>query len=106
MSKSAVLLLLPLLAVACSDAVDGMVPVSVLHSTKNLRVKEDIRTLRGAVDQHYAMRGEWPEDWSAIQNTHLDPWGEEYVLEYPDDEGPVIYSMGPDREAGTDDDVG
>ncbi len=38
-----------------------------------------------------------------------DPWGEEYQYEYPgthNEDMPDIWSMGPDRANGTDDDVG
>jgi len=38
-----------------------------------------------------------------------DPWGEEYQYEYPgthNEDLPDIWSMGPDRANGTDDDVG
>ena len=39
-----------------------------------------------------------------------DPWGNEYVYEYPgknqEQDLPDIWSIGPDRQDGTDDDVG
>ena len=39
-----------------------------------------------------------------------DPWGSEYVYEYPgknnEQDLPDIWSIGPDRQDGTDDDVG
>ena len=36
-----------------------------------------------------------------------DPWGNEYQLLNPGEQGAVdIFSMGPDGEAGTDDDIG
>jgi general secretion pathway protein G len=39
----------------------------------------------------------------------LDPWGNEYMYEYPgknqEQDLPDIWSMGPDRQDGTDDDV-
>ena len=36
-----------------------------------------------------------------------DPWGEEYLLLNPGENGKIdVFSTGPDREAGTDDDIG
>lgn len=36
-----------------------------------------------------------------------DPWGEEYLLLNPGENGKIdIFSSGPDREAGTEDDIG
>ncbi|NQT11633.1 MAG: type II secretion system major pseudopilin GspG [Planctomycetes bacterium] len=39
-----------------------------------------------------------------------DPWGNEYVYEYPgknqDQDWPDLWCLGPDRQDGTDDDVG
>jgi len=36
----------------------------------------------------------------------LDPWGIEYIYKYPGDHGLFdLYSCGPDRVAGTDDDI-
>lgn len=38
-----------------------------------------------------------------------DPWGQPYQYEYPgthDDAVPDVWSMGPDRANGTDDDIG
>lgn len=38
-----------------------------------------------------------------------DPWGQPYQYEYPgshDEEVPDVWSMGPDMNSGTDDDIG
>jgi len=53
-----------------------------------------------------------PDDWHgpyATEPISLDPWGNPYQYEYPGPNSvdrPDIYSMGPDGEAYTDDDVG
>ena len=50
-----------------------------------------------------------PRRWSQIETTiDLDPWGIEYRYEFPGKRNPKgfdLYSFGPDRQAGTDDDV-
>ncbi len=42
-----------------------------------------------------------------IKRLPNDPWGNEYQLLNPGDNGDIdIFSMGPDGESGTDDDIG
>lgn len=42
-----------------------------------------------------------------IKRLPADPWGNDYALISPGELGVIdIYSAGPDREAGTDDDIG
>ncbi len=42
-----------------------------------------------------------------IPRLPLDPWGSEYILLNPGENGKMdIFSVGPDREAGTEDDIG
>lgn len=42
-----------------------------------------------------------------IQRLPKDPWGNDYQLLNPGEQGAMdIFSMGPDGEAGTDDDIG
>jgi general secretion pathway protein G len=46
---------------------------------------------------------------SYMDSVPLDPWGTPYQYEYPSRHGrnyPDVWSMGPDRMSGTDDDVG
>jgi len=53
-----------------------------------------------------------PDDWAGpyLQKAvPKDPWGQPYQYEYPgthDEQMPDIWSMGPDMQNGTDDDVG
>ncbi|MBS3797227.1 MULTISPECIES: type II secretion system major pseudopilin GspG [unclassified Pseudoalteromonas] len=42
-----------------------------------------------------------------INELPLDPWGNPYQLIYPGEIGKIdVFSMGPDGEAGTEDDIG
>ena len=42
-----------------------------------------------------------------IKRLPKDPWGEDYILVSPGQLGPIdIFSKGPDRVAGSDDDIG
>ncbi|PKG85481.1 type II secretion system protein GspG [Colwellia sp. 75C3] len=48
----------------------------------------------------------FPED-GYIKRLPKDPWGSEYVLLNPGEQGKMdVFSVGPDREAGTEDDIG
>ncbi|MFD2165441.1 type II secretion system major pseudopilin GspG [Thalassotalea euphylliae] len=48
----------------------------------------------------------FPEE-GYIKRLPNDPWGNEYQLLNPGENGKIdIFSMGPDGEAGTDDDIG
>ena len=46
-------------------------------------------------------------DGGYIKRLPQDPWGNDYQLLNPGEKGKIdIFSMGPDGEAGTDDDIG
>jgi hypothetical protein len=75
-----------------------------VYDARVLRARMEIQRLAAEVEQHHALRGEWPSDWRAIGRSGLDPWGGEYVLEFERDR-PIVFSPGPDGEADTDDDV-
>ncbi|TPH15250.1 type II secretion system major pseudopilin GspG [Litorilituus lipolyticus] len=48
----------------------------------------------------------FPED-GYIKRLPKDPWGNEYVLLNPGEHGKMdVFSVGPDGEAGTEDDIG
>lgn len=48
----------------------------------------------------------FPED-GYIKRLPKDPWGSEYILLNPGEQSKMdVFSMGPDREAGTEDDIG
>ena len=48
----------------------------------------------------------FPED-GYIKRLPKDPWGSEYILLSPGEQSKMdVFSMGPDREAGTEDDIG
>lgn len=101
--------LLPLLLLLAGCDVDALVPttgneVAPVHDARVLRARMEIRQLTAEVEQHHALRGEWPADWRAIGRSGRDPWGGEYVLDFERDR-PVVYSTGPDGEDDTDDDV-
>ena len=106
MQRPAFVLLL--LLAACDF--DGMLPdqkakdAPILQDTKVFRAQLEIQRLEAEVLQYQTMRHEWPADWRAIKRSGRDPWDQEYVLEIVGDKA-VVYSSGPDKELGTDDDV-
>ncbi|RKY38316.1 MAG: type II secretion system protein GspG [Candidatus Omnitrophota bacterium] len=60
---------------------------------------EDLRTKPAGVDS-------WKGPY--IKKKPVDPWGREYVYKFPGEHNPDsydLYSLGPDGQAGTKDDV-
>ncbi|MGY0219748.1 type II secretion system major pseudopilin GspG [Endozoicomonadaceae bacterium StTr2] len=51
-----------------------------------------------------------PKAWREngyIRRLPADPWGQNYYMQAPGENGPIdIFSSGPDRQAGTDQDIG
>ena len=100
---------LPLLLLAACDLptydpARGAKDVPMVRDAKLLRVEYEIQRLKTESEQYHALKGWWPDGWQALRRAGLDPWGEEYVLEV-DGNSAVVFSSGPDREIGTDDDV-
>jgi Type II secretion system (T2SS), protein G len=78
--------------------------VSVINKARLLRVRKEIQGYEAEISQHLRIRGEWPEDWGFLRRSAADPWGTDYGFEI-EGERPVVYSAGPDREYGTEDDI-
>lgn len=50
----------------------------------------------------------WKGPYIKVTSVPKDPWGNDYVYKNPSDRGlkwPDVYSLGPDGQAGTEDDV-
>ncbi len=93
-----------LLLIACHDPVEVAKDAPIVGDAKRFRAQLEITRLKTESEQFHALKGEWPDSWQALRRSGIDPWGEEYVLD-SEDERAVIFSSGPDREIGTDDDV-
>ncbi len=93
------------------------------------KVVVDIQQLESALDMYRLRNGFYPTteqgmqalvtapttqpvprsfpDGGFIRRLPKDPWSEEYILVSPGQLGRIdVYSKGPDRVAGTDDDIG
>ena len=82
----------------------GAKRVPMARNALRMRAGLEIQRLQTESEQHHALRGEWPDSWRDLRRGGRDPWGEEYVLEV-DGNCAIVYSSGPDREPGTDDDI-
>jgi general secretion pathway protein G len=63
--------------------------------------------LRALVERPTSDADEWQQPYLR-RAVPKDPWGNEYVYRYPgqyNEEGYDLYSMGPDRKLGGDDDI-
>lgn len=93
------------------------------------KVQVDIQQLESALDMYYLRNSFYPTteqglealvnapasqpvprvypEGGFIRRLPKDPWGEDYLMVSPGQFGRIdIYSKGPDRVAGTDDDIG
>lgn len=101
------LLLLPLCLAAC-DLADGSKSkgksLAPVEDARVFRAGLELRQLASELEQHRALRGDWPRDWSEVKRSGLDPWGNAYAFE-TDGEHATVVSAGPDGEFDTDDDL-
>ncbi len=99
------LLLALLLLPACDVDLGrkGKAPAAV-EDAKIFRARLEMRQLAAELEQHRALRGEWPRDWTDLKRSGLDPWGGVYAFETEGEEA-VARSAGPDGEFDTDDDL-
>lgn len=87
------------------------VAVAIIPRLDEARVdtaRQDIHTIRTALDMHYAKRGRYPDtstglaaltEGQFLQDIPIDPWGNEYI--YLNEGGrPVIISYGADGAPG------
>lgn len=99
--------LLVLLLAACDPgggATGQGKPIAPVEDARVFRARLEMRQLAADLEQHRALRGEWPEDWAAIRRSGKDPWGGDYAFE-TEGEGALVFSAGPDGEFLTDDDL-
>jgi len=92
------------------------VTVALLPRLEQSRVnqaKSDVAALRSAVQLYLAENaGKCPtvEDLKEeryIDRTRrtVDPWEQEFTIQCPEGDDPVVISKGPDKQEGTEDDV-
>ena len=92
------------------------VAVAVMPQLEKSRIKTaqtDVAAIRSAVQLYLA---ETPGKCPSIEDLKserlldqakrtTDPWDKEFVITCPDGEDPDVYSMGPDMQEGTEDDI-
>ena len=78
--------------------------LDAIAKTLDVRAKMEIRQLGTEVEQYHVLRGAWPEAWSDLRRSGLDPWGKPYGIEI-DGSRAFVFSAGPDGEFGTADDL-
>jgi hypothetical protein len=78
--------------------------VASVEDARVFRARLEMRQLAADLEQHRALRGDWPEDWAAVRRSGKDPWGGDYAFE-TEGESAIVFSAGPDGEFGTDDDL-
>jgi general secretion pathway protein G len=119
------LLVLVILAVLAAIVIPKFAGRS--QQAKETAAKSDISAFDVALDAYEVDTGTYPAGNNGLQalvdqpnnasgwkgpylkkGVPLDPWGNAYVYAYPgrnNNNGPDIYSPGPDQQAGTEDDI-
>jgi len=109
------------------SAKPGAMEDSAIAKAKRLRAKLDVRTLETAIDAFDVDLGRYPtnveglkallvqppdlKEWHGpyFKGKTTDPWGRPYVYRHPGRHNPNgfdLYSLGPDGQEGTSDDIG
>jgi general secretion pathway protein G len=121
-----------MIVIAILGMIAGMVVPNLMGSTDDAKIQStaiEIRNLESALDMYKLKAGQYPtteqgmealvtmpdiepvprnypED-GFLKKVPVDKWGNEYQLISPGEMGKYdLFSMGPDGEAGTDDDIG
>jgi type II secretory pathway pseudopilin PulG len=92
------------------------VAVAVMPQLEKSRIKTaqtDVAAIRSAVQLYLAETpGKCPNVEDLKEERYLDkgkrttdPWDKEFIISCPDGEDPDVYSMGPDMQEGSEDDV-
>lgn len=121
-----------MIVIAILGMIAGMVVPNLMGSTDDAKIQStaiEIRNLESTLDMYKLKAGQYPtteqgmealvtmpemeplprnypED-GFLKKVPVDKWGNEYQLISPGELGKYdLFSMGPDGEAGTDDDIG
>ena len=92
------------------------VAVAVMPQLEKSRIKTaktDVAALRAAVQLYLA---ETPGKCPSVEDLKserlldqgkrtTDPWDKDFIITFPDGEDPDVYSMGPDMQEGSEDDI-
>lgn len=88
----------------------GISVVSYLKDAERETARLQIRNFKVAISRYRQKAGEYPNSLEDIANymdnkkIPKDPWSEDFIYLRRDD-GYDLYSKGPDKQAGSDDDV-
>ncbi len=106
------------MVLAGMSACDGTDAANAVVGSKNtaehMKAKMQMRAFADAIKAQELSTGHYPTSLEelavegAIKPSDLkDPWGHDYIYAPPETTGddPTLYSMGPDGEAGTADDL-
>jgi len=98
------LAVLVLLLAGCGVDTAPKATETLMQDTRTFRARLEIPSLVNVLEQWHQMHGKWPEAWEDLSRRPYDPWGALYVFKIVDDR-PDVWSIGPDGEPGTGDEV-
>ena len=93
-----------LFAAACGVDTSPDASANIKEETRVFRARLEIPKIVEQLEQYQLRHGAWPEEWADVGRAPLDPWRKPYVFEIDGDDV-IVYSLGPDGEPGTGDEV-
>ena len=107
-----IMIVLAIIAIVATGVSVALIPQFQKGQIK--AAEADVEAIRGAVQIYMAYNpGKCPdaEDLKAEKvlskdKRTQDPWGNEFVINCPAGDDPEVYSVGPDGQEGSEDDVG
>jgi general secretion pathway protein G len=90
----------------------GAIGFNVFNQLKDAQVRAatlDLRAISNGVDLYHVETGQWPDSLQQlvpkfVKDLHKDPWGNDYAF-VRTGEGYDVYSYGPDKTQGGNDDI-
>ena len=90
----------------------GAIGYNVFNQLKDAQVRTatlDLRAISNGVDLYHVETGQWPDSLQQlvpkfVKDLHKDPWGNDYAY-VRTGEGYDVYSYGPDKTQGGNDDI-
>ncbi len=98
----------------CGDVDPANALIGSKDTAEYMKAKMQMKSFADALRAEELSTGEWPISLDTLATDGQirvsdleDPWGNEFVYAPPETMGdnPVLYSFGPDGEAGTPDDI-
>ena len=102
-----IMIVVIVMALIASGVAYAVVPS--ITGARETQTENDCKMLQNAVSIYMMQNGACPESFADLSisggSRRVDPWGQDFVIICNLDDEPQVYSLGPDGEQGTGDDI-